>query len=47
MICTIDIENFDKFTQESRFYSFQYGLDDKLDNERVNVLQMTPFSTLK
>jgi hypothetical protein len=47
MICTIDIENFDKFIQESRVYSLLYGLDDKLDNERVNVLQMTPFSTLE
>jgi hypothetical protein len=47
MACTIDIENFDKFIQESRIYSFLDGLDDKLDNERENILQMTPFSALE
>jgi hypothetical protein len=47
MICTIDIEKFDKVTQESRVYSFLDGLDDKLHNEHVNVLQMTSFPTLE
>jgi hypothetical protein len=47
MACTIDIENFDKFIQESRIYSFLDGLDDKLDNEWENILQMTPFSALE
>jgi hypothetical protein len=47
MACTTDIEKFDKFIQESRVYSFLDGLDDKLDNERANVLQMTPFPTLE
>ncbi|XP_078165548.1 uncharacterized protein LOC144560258 [Carex rostrata] len=47
MVCAIDIEKFDKCTQESRVYSFLDGLDDKLDNERANVLQMTPFPTLE
>jgi GAG-pre-integrase domain/gag-polypeptide of LTR copia-type len=47
MVCAIDIEKFEKFTQESRVYSFLDGLNDKLDNERANVLQMTPFPTLE
>ncbi|XP_078173281.1 uncharacterized protein LOC144567101 [Carex rostrata] len=38
MSCTTDIEKFDKFVQESRVYSFLDGLDEKLDNERANVL---------
>jgi hypothetical protein len=47
MTCAADIERFDKFMQESRVYSFLDGLDDKFDNERANVLQMTPFPTLE
>jgi hypothetical protein len=47
MVCTIDIKKFNKFTQESRVYSFLSGLDDKLDNERGNILQMTLFPTLE
>jgi hypothetical protein len=47
MMCTADIEKFDKFLQESRVYLFLDGLDDKFDNERANVLQMTPFLTLE
>jgi Leucine rich repeat/gag-polypeptide of LTR copia-type len=47
MVCALDIEKFEKFTQESRVYSFLDGLDDKLDNERANVLQMTTFPTLE
>ena len=47
MECTNDIGKFNKFIQESRVYSFLDGLDDKLDNERANVLQMVPFPTLE
>jgi hypothetical protein len=36
-----------KITQESQVYSFLDGLDDKLDNERANILQMTSFSILE
>jgi gag-polypeptide of LTR copia-type len=47
MECIADIEKFNKFLQESRVYSFLDGLDDKFDNERENMLQMTPFPTLE
>jgi transposase InsO family protein len=47
MLCAADIESFDKFVQESRVYTFLDGLDDKLDMERANILQMTPFPTLE
>jgi transposase InsO family protein len=47
MLCAADIESFDKFVQESRIYTFLDGLDDKLDMERANILQMTPFPTLE
>ena len=47
MIHIEDIEKFNDFIQETRVYTFLDGLDDRLDNVRADVLQMTPFPTVE
>jgi hypothetical protein len=47
MIHTEDIVKFSEFIQEIRVYTFLDGLDDRLDNVRADVLQMTPFPTVE
>ncbi|XP_078153858.1 uncharacterized protein LOC144549001 isoform X4 [Carex rostrata] len=47
MIHIEDIEKFNGFIQETRVYTFLDGLDDRLDNVRADVLQMSPFPTVE
>lgn len=46
MVHAEDITKFNIFVQETRVYTFLDVLDDRLDNERANVLQITPFPTV-
>ena len=47
MLCTNDIEQFNKLQQEDRVYTFLDGLDDRLDNVRADVLQLQPLPTVE
>ncbi|RVX02622.1 hypothetical protein CK203_016558 [Vitis vinifera] len=47
MQCPTDIQYFNNMLQEDRVYTFFYGLDDKLDNIRSDVLQLKPFPTVE
>ncbi|XP_078164769.1 uncharacterized protein LOC144559580 [Carex rostrata] len=42
-----DIEQFNKYLEKTRVYTFLDGLDDRLDNIRASVLQMLPFPTVE
>ena len=43
MECAIDIQKYNSILQEDRVYTFLYGLDDRLDKTRSDVLQLKPF----
>ncbi|XP_078153883.1 uncharacterized protein LOC144549006 [Carex rostrata] len=47
MVHAEDITKFHEFVQESRVYTFLDGLDDRLDNVRAVVLQMTSFPSVE
>jgi hypothetical protein len=47
MIHAEDIKKFNNFVQENRVCIFLDELDDRLDNERANILQLTPFPTVE
>ncbi|XP_078161806.1 uncharacterized protein LOC144557152 [Carex rostrata] len=47
MIHAEDITKFNEFVQETRVYTFLDGLDDRLDNVRAVVLQMTSFPSVE
>ena len=47
MACACDIEKFNNFIQKTRVYTFLDGLDDRLDNIRAQVLQMSSFPSLE
>jgi hypothetical protein len=43
MECSVDIQHYNRITQEDRVYIFLDGLDDRLDKIHADVLQMKPF----
>jgi hypothetical protein len=45
--CSVDIQHYNKITQEDRVYVFLDGLDDRLDKIRADVLQMKPFPSVE
>ena len=46
MECATDIHHYNNLLQEDRIYTFLDGLDDRLDNIRSDVLQMSPFPSI-
>lgn len=47
MTSAMDIEKFNAYIEKTRVYTFLDGLDDRLDNIRASVLQMSPFPTVE
>jgi hypothetical protein len=43
MECSVDIQHYNRITQEDRVYMFLDGLDDRLDKIHTDVLQMKHF----
>jgi hypothetical protein len=47
MVYPEEIENFNKFVQETRVYMFLDGLDDRLDRVHADVVQAVSFPTVE
>jgi len=47
MECSVDIQHYNKITQEDRVYVFLDGLDDRLDKIPADVLQIKPFPSVE
>jgi len=47
MECSVDIQHYNKITQEDQVYVFLDGLDDRLDKIHADVLQMKPFPSVE
>ena len=47
MECSVDIQHYNRITQEDRVYVFLDGLDDRLDKIRADVLQLKPFPSVE